>query len=42
MFVVELLKKEKILGKTGQVASLERDPALLAEEPYTVITLSRI
>ena len=42
MFVVELLKKEKILGKTGQVASLERDPALLAEEPWTVITLSSI
>ena len=42
MFVVELLKKEKILGKTGQVASLERDPALWAEEPWPVITLSSI
>ena len=42
MFVVELLKKEKILGKMGQVTSLERDPALLAEEPWTVITLSSI
>ena len=42
MFVVELLKKEKILGKTGQVASLERDRALLAEEPWTVINLSSI
>ena len=42
VFVVELLKKETILGKTGQVASLERDLALLAEEPWTVITLSSI
>ena len=42
MFVVELLKKEKILGKTGQVASLERDLTLLAEEPWTLITLSSI
>ena len=42
MFVVELLKKEKILGKTGQVSSLERDPTLLAEELWTVITLSSI
>ena len=42
VFVVELLTKEKILGKTGQVASLERDPALLAEELWTVITLSSI
>ena len=40
VFVVELLTKEKILGKTGQVASLER--GLLAEELWTVITLSSI
>ena len=33
VFVVELLKKQKILGKMGQVASLERDRALLAQEP---------